>query len=131
MNAKIVTFSLFSLLFVAGYPVLMDLEIDVPVWFVIFLMVFAAIFALTSVILALADVFKACQDEALLKSRSKLKTEVENLEDQKRRLEADIERLIENKENCTAQQVKDLKNKVKKLEKKNAELLNKVDAKNK
>lgn len=123
MNARVLTFSIFSLLFMAIYPVVMALKIDVPCWFVVWLIVLAIVFAIIPVVLVFVDILKVCRDEALLKSRSKLKTEVEELEAEMKKLEgqkiilyADVEVLKNQKGEITT------------LKEKNDQLMKQLDA---
>lgn len=127
MNARIVTFSVFSLFFIAAYLFVEAVEVNVDCWILISLIVLAIVFAVVPVALVVVDIFRQCKDEALLKSKSKLSAEVEQLKNEKEKLENQKKTLLADIEALKAAKANDMSNHVEALKKKNRQLMEKLD----
>lgn len=123
MNAKIVTFSVFSLLFAAAYVVLKALEVDTCCWLLILL---AILFGLVPIVCVLAEIIRQFMADSSKKSEPKTDAEVQMIEEQKNALKQELKALQSEKEVILTKKVEDLQKKVKDIEDKNEELLKQV-----
>lgn len=126
MNAKLIIFSVVSLVLMAMCIVVNAIGIPVPCCFLCVFLILAVLFALLSVALVVADMIRQCKDESLLKSKAKLRAEIKALEVKKHELDLEILKLEARKDVYQQTDVPELKDKISALEAKNGELANQV-----